>query len=185
MLATRATAPDRRPAQREEERDRSHLRVVVERRLPGRWAAVVVASVFAILLATAALNTVLVANQRHLDQVEARIREGERRNQTLRLQVAELEAPARITAAAAADGMIEPDEVTWLTPEPDGGSHAVVERRSGADEPITSSDDTDDDGTDDDEDDGTDDGTDGDDGGSDDGGSDDVRADGTAAGAEG
>lgn len=162
MLAPRttATAPAGRPAPREEARDRDHLRVVVERSLPGRWAAVVVASVFAILLATAALNTVLVANQRDLDRVETRIREAEQRNQSLRLRVAELEVPARIKAAAAADGMVEPDEVTWLTPEPDGGSHAVVERRSGADEPITSSDE-------------------GDEGDADEGsGSDDVRADG-------
>lgn len=193
MLATRTTAPDRSPAPREERRDRNHLRVVVEQSLPGRSAAVVVASIFTVLLATAALNTVLVANQRDLDQVEARIREGEQRNQSLRLRVAELEVPARIKAAAAADGMIEPDEVTWLTPEPDGGSHAVVERRTGADEPITSTgeDETDrststDEDTGDTEDADTDHADDGDTADSDDAaGPDDLRADGTGAGTDG
>lgn len=177
MLATRPTAPDRRPAPREERRDRNHLRVVVEQSLPGRWAAVIVASIFTILLATAALNTALVANQRDLDQVEARIREGEQRNQSLRLRVAELEVPARIKAAAAADGMIEPDEVTWLTPEPDGGSHAVVERRSDADEPIASTGEDETDGsaatTEDSED------------SEDSEGTDDLRADGAGTGTEG
>jgi cell division protein FtsL len=105
---------------------RPDLRVVPARRPTG---AIVVASlvlVFGILLATAALNTMLVSGQRDLDRIEAEIRDGEQRNQALALEVAEKESPARIVAAAEAQGMVEPDEVIWLTPRPDGGTDAMT-----------------------------------------------------------
>ncbi|HEU5148924.1 MAG TPA: hypothetical protein VFU19_00415 [Iamia sp.] len=106
---------------------RPDLRVVPPRRPTG---AIVVASlvvVFGVLLATAALNTMLVSGQRDLDRIEAQIREGQQRNQSLRLEVAELESPERIVRAAEAQGMVVPDEVTWLTRRPDGGSEAMTE----------------------------------------------------------
>lgn len=105
---------------------RPDLRVVPPRRPTG---AIVVASlvlVFGVLLATAALNTMLVSGQRDLDRIESEIREGEQRNQALRLQVAEMESPDRIVEAAEAQGMVEPDEVIWVTPRPDGGSDAMT-----------------------------------------------------------
>jgi hypothetical protein len=129
MAATRsalATAPRAR-ALRVVEVDaptRPDLRIVPRRRPTG---AIVVASlvlVFGILLATAALNTMLVSGQRDLDRIENEIREGEQRNDALSLQVAEMESPARIIDAADDLGMVEPDEVIWLARRPDGGTDA-------------------------------------------------------------
>ncbi len=103
---------------------RPDLRVVPPRRPTGAVAVVALLVVFGVLLATAGLNTVLVSGQRDLDRLEAEIREGEQRNQALRLQVAELESPERIVAAATAAGMVQPDEVRWIAPQPDGTSAA-------------------------------------------------------------
>lgn len=131
MAATRsalASAPRPR-ALRVVEADapaRPDLRVVPARRPTG---AIVVASlvvVFAVLLATAALNTMLVSGQRDLDRIEAEIREGQQRNQALALEVAEMESPAHIMEAAERQGMVEPDEVIWLTPRPDGGADSMT-----------------------------------------------------------
>lgn len=109
-----------------EPRTRPDLRVVPPRRATGPIVAVSLLLVFGVLLATAALNTVLVSGQRDLDRIEAQIREGEQRNQALTLQVAELESPERIVAAAEAQGMVEPDEVIWLARRPDGGSESMT-----------------------------------------------------------
>lgn len=109
-----------------EARTRPDLRVVPPRRPTGAIVAVSLVAVFAVLLATAALNTMLVSGQRDLDRIESQIRQGEQRNQALTLQVAELESPERIVAAAEAQGMVEPDEVIWLTRRPDGGSDSMT-----------------------------------------------------------
>jgi len=111
---------------------RPDLHVVPPRRPTG---AIVVASlviVFGILLATAALNTMLVSGQRDLDRIESEIREGEQRNQALALQVAEMESPERIVEAAEAQGMVEPEVVIWLTPRVDGGSDSMTAPNDGA-----------------------------------------------------
>ncbi|HEV7721462.1 MAG TPA: hypothetical protein VGO60_09265 [Iamia sp.] len=116
---------------------RPDLRVVPPRRPTG---AIVVASlvvVFGVLLATAALNTMLVSGQRDLDRIESEIQEGEQRNQALALQVAQMESPERIVDAAEAQGMVEPDEVIWLTPRVDGGSDSMTAPNdAGGDETI-------------------------------------------------
>jgi cell division protein FtsB len=116
---------------------RPDLRVVPPRRPTGAIVAVCLVLVFGVLLATAALNTVLVSGQRDLDRIEAEIREGEQQNQALELQVAEMESPAAIIAAAERQGMVEPDEVIWLTPRPDGGSDAMTTSNGTGDEPTT------------------------------------------------
>jgi cell division protein FtsB len=135
MAATRsalASAPAPRSATRAlrsvdaDTSTRPDLRVVPPRRPTG---AIVVASlvlVFGVLLATAALNTMLVSGQRDLDRIESEIREGEQRNQALELQVAEMESPENIVAEAERLGMVVPDQVIWLTPRSDGGSDAMT-----------------------------------------------------------
>lgn len=135
MAATRAAltaVPSTRAGRREAETGRPDLRVVPAPRPTGLIVAVALVMVFGVLLATAALNTMLVSGQRHLDGMETEIREGERRNQALALEVAELESPERIKEAALADGMVEPDEVTWIAPKPDGTSDAVTEPSTSA-----------------------------------------------------
>jgi cell division protein FtsB len=131
MAATRsalATAPRTRSLRvvDAEAPTRPHLRVVPPHRPTGAIVAVSLVLVFGVLLATAALNTMLVSGQRDLDRIESEIREGEQRNQALRLQVAEMESPEHIRAEAERLGMVEPDEVIWLTPRPDGGSDAMT-----------------------------------------------------------
>lgn len=73
--------------------------------------------VFGVMLLAAAVHTTIVSGQRELDQVDQRIAETSRQNQSLRLEVAELESPARIVEAATAEGMVVPEDVTWLAPQ--------------------------------------------------------------------
>lgn len=134
MAATRATltaVPTPRPTRRDADATRPDLRVVPAPRPTAAIVLVALVVVFGVLLATAALNTMLVSGQRDLDRMETEIREGERRNQALALEVAELETPDRIKEAALAAGMVEPDEVTWVAPRPDGTSDAVTEPTAG------------------------------------------------------
>lgn len=105
---------------------RPDLKVVPPRRPTGAIVAASLVVVFGVLLATAALNTMLVSGQRDLDRIERDIRDGARQNQALELEVAQLESPERIRDAAAAIGMIEPDEVIWLTPRAEGGTDSDV-----------------------------------------------------------
>jgi hypothetical protein len=128
VTATRSAAvvpaPRTRGLPAAEAPTRAELRLVPPRRPTGAVAVVALVLVFGVLLATAALNTLLVSGQRDLDRIEAEIREGEQRNQALRLRVAELESPERIVDAASAAGMVEPTEVRWITVQPDGASAA-------------------------------------------------------------
>jgi hypothetical protein len=71
---------------------------------------------FAIAFAVVACQVVLLQGQQRLDEVDAGIATETDRYQQLRLEVAELEAPARIVAEAARLGMVPPPEVTYLTP---------------------------------------------------------------------
>lgn len=134
MTATRSAAavaaPRSRPSRDDVRGTRPDLRVVPPRRPTGAVVVVALLVVFGVLLATAALNTVLVSGQRDLDRIEAEIREGEQRNQALRLRVAELESPERIVAAATAAGMIQPDEVRWIALQPDGTSDVDADPRT-------------------------------------------------------
>lgn len=101
------------------------LRLVPAPQTPRRMRMVLVLStvlVFGVMLLAVAVHTTMVSGQQELDQVNERIAETSRQNQSLRLQVAELESPARIVEAATEDGMVVPEDVTWLTPQADAGS---------------------------------------------------------------
>lgn len=161
MTATRAavarTAPALpRPARPAPERDRRpHLRIVPPAR-PRRGAALAVAALLVVcgaLLGTAVLHTMLVSGQRQVDQLEEEIRATEQANQARRLSVAELESPARVVEEAERDGMVDPDEVTWLNRGPDGRVEAGATSRPEAADPADGGGTT---GTDTDTDDGTD-----------------------------
>jgi cell division protein FtsL len=71
---------------------------------------------FVIAFAVVACQVLLVQGQQRLDAVDDRIAEESERYDELRLQVAELESPERIVAAATELGMVPPPEVTYLTP---------------------------------------------------------------------
>lgn len=133
------TAPDRAlPASRRPHRDdtRPHLRLVPrsqDRARARARAALVLATafVFVVLLVAAVVHTTIVSGQRELDRLDARITETERRNQGLDLRVAEMASPERIVEAATEDGMVVPEDVTWLSPVPaEGGGSASGRSRS-------------------------------------------------------
>lgn len=127
-----APQPRRTPATRER---RPQLRVVDEptpRRLNlGVVTAVAVGAVFAVLFGLVVFHTVLLQNQQKLDHLNTEVSDAQGNYQSLRLQVAQLEAPQRIIDVATHKlGMVPPDGTTYLTPaagsgaSTDGASHA-------------------------------------------------------------
>jgi cell division protein FtsL len=75
--------------------------------------AIVVAGLFALV----AFHVVVTQAQFRLDKMDARAANEQARYQRLRLQVAELESPDRIVAAAQERlGMVPPPGVTYLSP---------------------------------------------------------------------
>ena len=104
-----APAPRRRPP----------LEVVRPRRGPriGVIGAVGAVAVFAVLFGLVLFQTVMVQNQSRLDRLDTQIRDEQGRYQQLRLQVAQLESPARIVDEATHRlGMVPPPGTSYLTP---------------------------------------------------------------------
>ncbi len=116
--ANPATAPAvRRPPELRVVRRESTRRV-------GAVTALATVVVFVMLFALAVFNTWLVQNQQRLDRLHRDVTEAQSEYERLRLEVAELESPERIVAAAVNQlGMVPPPETTYLTP-----SAPLVER---------------------------------------------------------
>ena len=110
------TAPKQAPARR----TAPDLRIVPRRRRRLRTGPTVVLGgliVFVVAFGLVVAQALLVQGQHRLDDLQTRISEANRRQQELRLQVAELESPARIVDVATRDlGMVPPAGVTYLTP---------------------------------------------------------------------
>lgn len=89
------------------------------------------------LLGVVASHVVLTQNQFRLEQLEARAGKARAEYDRLRLEVARLESPERIVAAAKERlGMVAPEEVTYLAPKgerPRAPAGATAERRAMAD----------------------------------------------------
>lgn len=120
--AVGATAPAVRPAAAPAapEAKRPDLRVVEPRRRlrTGPTFALGAVLAFGIAFAVVACQVTLVQGQERLDQLDSNIAESAERYQELRLQVAELESPARIIDAATTTlGMVPPPAITYLTPD--------------------------------------------------------------------
>ena len=117
-----AAAPARvRPATRPEPRRapaRPDLRIAdAPRRRLGAIGVAGVLLLFGLLFGLVVFHTVLVQNQQRLDHVQQEIRDAQARYQAQRLQVAQLESPARIVADATSRlGMVPPPGTTYLTP---------------------------------------------------------------------
>jgi cell division protein FtsL len=107
--------PGRRAPEREEA---PALRVVPPRRRLRAGPTIVLGGLlaFATAFVLVALQTLLVQGQSRLDQFDTRIAEATDQQADLRLEVAELESPERIVAAATSLGMVPPPGVTYLTP---------------------------------------------------------------------
>ena len=81
-------------------------------------AAFTVCLIGAGLFATVAFHVVITQNQFRLDRLRDRATDQQARYQRLRLQVAELESPARIAAEAHDKlGMVQPPAVAYLAPQ--------------------------------------------------------------------
>jgi cell division protein FtsL len=119
-----APQPRRTPATRER---RPQLRVVdapTPRRLNlAVVTTLVVGAVFAVLFGLVVFHTLLLQNQQKLDHLNTQVSEAQGKYQSLRLQVAQLEAPQRIIDVATHKlGMVPPDGTTYLTPAASSGA---------------------------------------------------------------
>jgi cell division protein FtsL len=108
-----AAAPRREPRV-----DPPHLEVVapgtrrkLRLRILGGLAATLL---FGALLGLAVFHSMLVQGQLGLDRADKEIQQEQTRQRELRQQVAQLGAPERILAAAAALGMVQPDSREYL-----------------------------------------------------------------------
>jgi cell division protein FtsL len=92
------------------------------------------------LFALAAFHAMLASGQADLDRLERRVSDAQARYESLRLDVAELEAPSRIVREAHERlGMIPPTGVTYLTPSE--AASAEVGQAAANDSPLTSDED--------------------------------------------
>jgi cell division protein FtsL len=113
--------PERRDAERQDrEEQRRHLRLVQNqaRRRAGRRRLLVVlgiASVAAVCLSLVGLHVLIAENQFTLDNLQQNAATEQAKYEKLRLQVAELEAPARIVSQAEGRlRMVQPASITYL-----------------------------------------------------------------------
>ena len=106
---------------------RPHLRVVppptkpalrpsVRRRRTGAVLAVAMVVVFGSLMASALFHGLLVSGQSHLDRLDQQIQEEKTGLAQDKLDLANLQSPARIEAEARKRGMVPADQQHWVTP---------------------------------------------------------------------
>lgn len=124
--------PAPRPArQRPAPAPRRHLRVVgpadrVRRRLTPRAGVLLTGLTFVTLLLVAVAHTLLVQGQIRLDDLDAQLRVEQARYQELRKEVAEMESPTRVVAAAEDLGMVMPEDLVYLQPPAPAGPYEPV-----------------------------------------------------------
>jgi len=134
MAPAPAPAPARRATPRPAPpRDPRHLRVVApreqaRRRLTPAAGVMLTGLLFVMLFAIAIAQTVLVQGQIHLDALDKQLAVEQARYRVLRNQVAEMESPARVVAAAQELGMVAPHDLVYLQP----GAVARPQRADGA-----------------------------------------------------
>jgi cell division protein FtsL len=75
--------------------------------------------VFAALFGAVVSSTWRVQSQQHLDDLDAKVTAAQTRYEQLRLEVAQLDSPARIVDVATHRlGMVQPGSTTYLLPPP-------------------------------------------------------------------
>ncbi len=126
-------APLRAPAPKREPESRPELEVVrAKRRRPryGVLTAIGIGGVFALFFGLVVFHTLLLQNQRRLDDLDTRVRNEQETYQQQRLQVAQLQSPERILNVATTKlGMVPAQGTTYLTPS---GPDAVAARQAAA-----------------------------------------------------
>ena len=117
--ATNANTASRpKPKHQPRPEARAELNVVPNggRLLGVGMVAVTVFAVF-VLFGLVAFNALIVDNQSHIDDLDARLDEITQTNHKLRFDIARLESPERIRDVAVNQlGMIEPDSIEYLQP---------------------------------------------------------------------
>ncbi|MEZ5233135.1 MAG: hypothetical protein R2749_10560 [Acidimicrobiales bacterium] len=105
-----------RPLRSEATEPRPRLRLVRQagRLRPGLVGTVVITLVFSTLFVLAFMQAVLVQGQLQLDRLDRQISQREQERARLEIDVATAEAPERIQAAAAANGLVSPPDVVFL-----------------------------------------------------------------------
>ncbi|HEY4378096.1 MAG TPA: hypothetical protein VGM93_13100 [Acidimicrobiales bacterium] len=122
----RAAAPQRAP---QRPAARPDLRVVGPPRARARTGPIVALAlvvVFASLLASAVLHSVLVSDQQRLDHLNEQISAQQLSVQQERLTVARYQSPAHIVRAAVALHMVVPRSTNWLQPEAKASQRATT-----------------------------------------------------------
>ena len=115
--------PVRRPSEQERsEERRGHLRVVQPgertlRRLTPFGGLLLTAFVFVVMAALAGAHTLIAQGQIRLDELDGQVRTEQARYQQLRKDVAGMESPERVVAAAQSLGMVTPDDLVYLQPD--------------------------------------------------------------------
>lgn len=115
-----APAASSAPERQDKEEQRRHLRLVENqaRRRAGRRRLLVIlgiATAAVVCLALVALHVLIAENQFRLDRLQQQAATEQASYEKLRLQVAQLEAPARIVSQAEGQlGMVQPASVTYL-----------------------------------------------------------------------
>jgi cell division protein FtsL len=73
-------------------------------------------SILGVLLLMAMFHALIVQGQRELDRMNGDIETATSVNDRLQLELAQMEAPERIVAAARSYGMVDAPEVVYLSP---------------------------------------------------------------------
>jgi hypothetical protein len=91
----------------------------VRRRRTGAVLSVAMVIVFGSLLASAMFHGLLVSGQSNLDRLDSQIQEERTALAQEKLDLADLQSPARIAAEAERRGMVPADQQHWVTPGSD------------------------------------------------------------------
>jgi cell division protein FtsL len=99
--------------------ERPALRVVApaRRRTWGIVASVACGAVFAVMLGLTTFQARIAADQLQLDRLHGQVTDAQARYEQLRLEVARLESPTRVVAAAKGLGMVQPSQPMYLSPD--------------------------------------------------------------------
>ena len=125
MATVRVIRNEPAPRRSDQEGERSrHLEVVrpgpkprAHFRLTPKTGVTLTVMMFGALFGVAVSHALLIQSQTRLDEMDKEAAAEQARYEQNRADVAELESPDRIIAAAHDLGMVDPAETVWLTPD--------------------------------------------------------------------
>jgi cell division protein FtsL len=120
--------------------ERGERTLAAKRRRARVLALVTVGVLAAMVFGLVGVHVSLAQNQLRLDRLNAKAAAEQVTYERLRLQVAQLESPARIVKEAADRGMVMPPGVTYLSPPPVPPAAATALPSGSAAAPAASSD---------------------------------------------